>query len=83
MASSSKSLRPLWREPIMIGIVGLSIAVCAGIWFQDRLPHRNEPAIDPDNKAAQAAGGAGGGFCDLPVPVQSTPVEPTSAPTAK
>jgi hypothetical protein len=79
--TSTKNVRPLWREPIMLGIVALVALLCTVIWFQDRIVHRNDPAIDPNNKAAQAAGGAGGGFCDLPVPVKSTPVDPTSKPS--
>jgi hypothetical protein len=81
MNESVKPLRPLWREPIMIGIVAVVIALCLGLWFQDRLVHRGGGETDPDNKAALPAGGAGGGFCDLPVPVQSTPVKPTTQKT--
>jgi len=79
--STYKPPRPLWREPIMLGIIALVAVLCAGIWFQDRILNRNDPAaIDPNNNAAQPAGGGGGGFCDLPVPVQSTPVDPATKP---
>lgn len=76
---TARTLRPWWREPIILGIAGLVVLASMGIWFGDRAFPGQSPAVDPANKAALSPG-AGGGFCDLPAPVKSTPYNPSTQP---
>ncbi len=74
----TKPLRPLWREPVTLGIAGLVALASAGVFLKDRFAPG--PAADPNNKAAMVPGG-GGSFCDLPVPVKSTAYNPSTRPS--
>ena len=73
---SQTAPRPLWREPVVLGIAAVVLLASVGIVFQDRFTTGS--AVDPANRAALPAGSAGGGFCDLPTPVKSTAYNPST-----
>jgi hypothetical protein len=73
---SQTHTRPVWREPIAIGIAAVVLLASLGVVFQDRILPERHP--NPADKSALPAAGGGGGFCDIPAPVKSTSYNPST-----
>jgi hypothetical protein len=71
--ATPKPLRPLWREPFMIGL--FSCMALASVAVLLRSPGLSAKPVDPTKPAAAPGGGA---FCETAAPVQSTAYNPST-----